>query len=603
MGNSAGDSSTVLVRLRDDLLETGDWPDYPLRPEIANSWRRCLLSGVNPDRLATQEAPRQKDGLLSRAARGVLQKRADQLAGTATGLILADRNGVVLDRWTDDGRLSRLLDESRSDLGSVLDEAVAGTNGIGTVLEEQRPVVIKGAEHFTNVFQAFTCVGVPIRHPVTRQLQGVLNITCRYEDGNSLILPFALETAHEIERRLYLDSSRNERLLLEQFLAAEKRSNRPVIVLNDQIVITNPAAARLIDDVGRTRLWEHAAQAIDRREQRVGSLSLESGALLNLQCSPIGDGASVIGAIIHVQPAAAPSSPRRIADRGSTKQETLDGLVGHSAAWRESCDQARWFRDSDVPMLFVGEPGTGKLSLVDALFSTERREERLTVLDGALEPVEGAVAWTHALRAALKDPRRVVVLRHLEALDDTAAQAACSLIDAFRVEGARVCGTLTKSEGAAARVYQPLVDRLMVAAITVPPLRDRLEDLPGLLTELSRRHGADPSQVRWRTDAVQVLSRLEWPANVRELENVVRRVLVTHRSGDIRADDLPDDVRSQAPRRRLSQLERLECDAIVTALRRAGGNKSEAASLLGISRATLYRKIRSYGVDLGTTAY
>jgi DNA-binding NtrC family response regulator len=175
-------------------------------------------------------------------------------------------------------------------------------------------------------------------------------------------------------------------------------------------------------------------------------------------------------------------------------------------------------------------------------------------------------------------------------------------MDEMETSGARLVGTVTDDD----RVGRPsalLVDRIAAGAIQVPPLRDRLEDLPDLLAALTRRHSVGGIEPRWLPDAVQTLTRLNWPANVSQLENLVRRVLAVRRSADIRARDLPEDIRRQAPRRALSYIEQVELEAMMTALQRARGNKTEAARLLGISRATFYRRIRSFGLDLDKTAY
>jgi transcriptional regulator of acetoin/glycerol metabolism len=140
-------------------------------------------------------------------------------------------------------------------------------------------------------------------------------------------------------------------------------------------------------------------------------------------------------------------------------------------------------------------------------------------------------------------------------------------------------------------------------AVQLPPLRDRLDDLPDLLAALTRRHARGNVEPRWLPDAIQTLTRLSWTTNVRQLESLVRRILAGRSSADIRGKDLPDDIRRQAPRRALTYIEQVELQAMLTALQRAGGNKSEAAQLLGVSRATFYRRIRSFGLDLDRTAY
>jgi sigma-54 dependent transcriptional regulator, acetoin dehydrogenase operon transcriptional activator AcoR len=591
-----------LQRFRDRILETGELPAVGLlRRSIANSWRRCILSGVSPEVLAPRrEAAASPDGQLVRAARPVLEKCADQVSGSSMSLILGDRNGVVLDIWTDDDRLRLLLDGAHSSAGFILDESVAGTNGVGTVLEEQRPVQITAGEHFVNAFQPFTCAGVPIRHPITRQLRGVLNVSCRAEYANNLLLPFALQVARDVEGRLYLDSSRHERLLLEQFLSVDRRGNRPVVVLNDQVVIANPAAARSLDGVDQACLWEQAAHAVHSRERQDMELRLDSGDVLASTCRPVTDGHSVIGAVIEFDASPGPSATTRAATRSGrvdTSQLELRNLAGRSPAWREACQRALSYRDSLLPMLVTGEAGVGKLALVRAVLESAVPGGGVEVLDASLQPMESG-SWLSAIAAAMRGDPKTVVLRHPHALEPAAAQAVCGLIDTA-ADGVRIVATSISGE----KVYRPLLDRLSVVVVEVPPLRERLDDVPFLLAEFGRRYSADGTAPRWLPDAVQVLSRLEWSANVRQLENLARLMLATRRCGDIRATDLPEDVRGQAPRRPLSHLEGVELKEIMSALRRTRGNKTAAADLLGISRATLYRKVRSFGIDLDRTAF
>jgi transcriptional regulator of acetoin/glycerol metabolism len=130
--------------------------------------------------------------------------------------------------------------------------------------------------------------------------------------------------------------------------------------------------------------------------------------------------------------------------------------------------------------------------------------------------------------------------------------------------------------------------------VTVPALRHRLEDVedlvPLLLRELTR--GAD---VRLGSEAVRQLTKLPWPGNVGQLRKVLAETVALQRSGTIGADKLPAECRSLA-RRRLTQLEALERDAIVRSLQENGGSKADAAEALGMSRATIYRKIKEFGI-------
>jgi transcriptional regulator of acetoin/glycerol metabolism len=94
---------------------------------------------------------------------------------------------------------------------------------------------------------------------------------------------------------------------------------------------------------------------------------------------------------------------------------------------------------------------------------------------------------------------------------------------------------------------------------------------------------------------MRLLMRNRWPGNVEQLYGVLRKITTKRRSGQVEVDDLPPECRATT-RRVLTRVEALECDAIVDALAAADGNKTEAARLLHMSRATIYRKIRSYGI-------
>lgn len=140
--------------------------------------------------------------------------------------------------------------------------------------------------------------------------------------------------------------------------------------------------------------------------------------------------------------------------------------------------------------------------------------------------------------------------------------------------------------------------------LSVPPLRDRLEDLTVLLNVLTRRNTADGvDPVRWMPDSIQLLTRVDWPQNVVSLESLVQRMTRDCRRGYVDSRSLPDSIRSRATRRLLSRLEQLEAAEITECLRRAQGNKLAAAQLLGIARSTLYRRLRTLGIDLSALNY
>jgi transcriptional regulator of acetoin/glycerol metabolism len=129
--------------------------------------------------------------------------------------------------------------------------------------------------------------------------------------------------------------------------------------------------------------------------------------------------------------------------------------------------------------------------------------------------------------------------------------------------------------------------------VTVPPLRHHIEDLHQLVPFILTRLQAH--RVTCSPAAMQLLVRSNWPGNIGQLVQVLREVVQHRRSGIIEPSDLPPECRTVS-RRVLTPIEAMERDAIVSGLLDSKGNKVATAAALGMSRATIYRKIHEYGI-------
>ena len=161
------------------------------------------------------------------------------------------------------------------------------------------------------------------------------------------------------------------------------------------------------------------------------------------------------------------------------------------------------------------------------------------------------------------------------------------------------------------RFRADLYYRLNVVSIVMPSLRQRREDIPLLVehfvVEFSKSYGVEPKRVS--PAAMERLTRYDWPGNVRELQNAIERAFALSNAPEIRLEDLPPAVLEVPPEASAADaspedplaeplpLEDLEKVNIANALRRSGGNKNEAARILGIDRQRLYRKIEKYGLE------
>lgn len=247
-------------------MQRSTWDDFhsgaPIaaaRPEILTSWRRSRGNHVNPERLDIEHREVDHESALVRAGAPVLLGMADLLAGTSTSLALTDTAGTVTWRWVSEPSLRRLLDGARFESGSVLDEPLAGTNGIGVALTTRRPAVVLGAEHYKEAWHRFACAAAPVVHPVTRRIVGAVNVACRATDANHLLQVTLRSLVHEIRTALHDAATGRQRRLIDAYTACRANSLSPVIALDRQTMIADDRAGAL--NLDRAELWEAIREA------------------------------------------------------------------------------------------------------------------------------------------------------------------------------------------------------------------------------------------------------------------------------------------------------------------------------------------------------
>lgn len=147
---------------------------------------------------------------------------------------------------------------------------------------------------------------------------------------------------------------------------------------------------------------------------------------------------------------------------------------------------------------------------------------------------------------------------------------------------------------------QDLYYRLNVINITIPPLRERKEDIADLSMHFLRKYSQRLSKgiIEFKPEVLETLNNYLWPGNVRELENVIERAVILCDSVNIGQEDLSVPSASSLKEGGLpSSLEEMEKDYILKVLRETNGNQSKASQMLGIDRKTLYLKLKKYGVN------
>ena len=232
-----------------------------------------------------------------------------------------------------------------------------------------------------------------------------------------------------------------------------------------------------------------------------------------------------------------------------------------------------------------GEPGVGKRTMALALLADI---PDVPVRDAADADTDAqADRWLPEVAGLLRNGCEALVILHADLLSPAASGRLVALINSAAGRGTRCVVTFTSGFSAA----QHVLPDLDAERVQVPPLRNRIADLPALAATQAGPRRLSPA-------VQQLLMRLVWPGNVRELLAVVRRSMEGAPHGTVELSAVPAEIRRAAPNRPLTRFEQAEMHGILDAMAETKGNKRDAATLLGISRSTLYRKLQAAGVDL-----
>jgi transcriptional regulator with PAS, ATPase and Fis domain len=317
------------------------------------------------------------------------------------------------------------------------------------------------------------------------------------------------------------------------------------------------------------------------------------------------------------------------------REYSFAGIVGQSERMQELFGLVRSIAETDVGVLIQGETGTGKELIARAVhYNSPRKAKRVVAINcGALSETlleselfgheKGAFTGATAQRKGIFEAADGGTL-FLDEIGEISPSTQVKLLRVLqegelqRVGGSETIKVDVRIVAATnqnlaelvgkGRVRQDLFYRLNVFPITVPPLRERVEDIPLLVSHFIEK-GRQKLQREVGSVSPQTMAILlahAWPGNVRELENVIQRAMVVCKGETLDVQDLPSEIRGDASEakpqptdlkgiaRESSEL--IEKRAIVDALEKTGGNVTQAAKALGVSRATLQNKMKAYGL-------
>jgi len=311
------------------------------------------------------------------------------------------------------------------------------------------------------------------------------------------------------------------------------------------------------------------------------------------------------------------------------RTERLGNLLGRSSQMRRISDLILDVSAGDSNVLIQGESGTGKEIVARTIHHESlRKEGPFVVINCAAYPEtllhselfgHEKGAFTGAIRrkpgrfeqanggtifldeiGEISLPTQVTLLRVLQEKNFERVGGEETLHTNARIIAAT--NRDLKKAMVAGIFREDLYWRLNVIAIHVPPLRERREDMPQLVTNFVRRYNEQLNKniMGFSTAALDILFAHHWPGNVRELENAVERAMVLAKGDMVMPDDLPNDLRlletAQNHENATTNLDRIEKEHVFGVLSKCGWNKFKAAKMMGISRSTLYSKIKKHGL-------
>ncbi|SFP93359.1 Transcriptional regulator of acetoin/glycerol metabolism [Bradyrhizobium sp. Ghvi] len=591
--------------------------DVDASSRIENSWRRCLISHKldparqGPPQTLTEAEIRHVAEPLEETIR-LLTPELDDLARVLRDagycVNLADANATMLFSRLPGEADARMFLDWKIYTGSNFAETFEGTNGLGTALAEQKPILVHRDEHFRAQWHMFSCAVAPLFDHAGR-LAGAINITSCREDleraAHQLALAVTMEATRRMEAAIFRDHFRNAWIasvpdnggsgLLayddDRRIVGACRSARALLGLTDGLIASGIDLSRYIKP-------DHAHHADDVLEMR------------RADGRPLGQS--------HVAPPLRAKSATLRRDAPTDRFDALHRLAGRDPALVRSVKRLRSIGDHNLPVLLHGETGVGKDVFARAIHAASNRARNNYValncaampeslIDAELFGYE-AGAFTGARRDGSKglivqadggtlfldeigDMPIGLQTRLLRVLENREVWPLGALkpvpVDIRLISAThRDLGRMAEEGAFRADLYF----RLRGMEVRLPALRDRA-DRDDIIAHVAREEAPN---CRLSDEAWALLSAYPYPGNMRQLRHVLRLAGCTAEDGVITDADLdlpPFGARMEA------DLEAAERATIIEALRKHGGRVTEAARALKLSRATLYRKIKAMKIE------
>ncbi len=580
--------------------------------------------------------------------------------GAGFGVVYVDADGYILKRVGNQSDIDYISYTNFIE-GSKWTEDVMGTNAIGMVLKLDKPVQVYGYEHYCKHNCLATCSAAPIHDRKGNiigaiDLTGSYENTNAHTLGMAVSSAKAIEREIELKRVNHIANKlfKEAKILnLNKQAIMNAMSEGLISVDRNQIITTiNIQACRMLElTPGENSYWlgKHISEILDMREEYIYktiqfkrkyfaetitiNVDRKKKRFL-INCTPYEDKLDddkATGAVIILH------KPNTVINKvaGARAKASFDGLVGESSGFLKAVDQAKMAAETSSSILLTGESGVGKDLFAQAIHNASaRNNEPFFGINCAAIPREliaselfgyeegaftGARKGGNPGKFELADQGTIFLDEIAEMPLDLQATLLRVLEErtVIRLGGrefipinVRIIAATNKDlpkQIEKESFRQDLYFRLNVISIYLPALRERKGDIPllaeRLVSSLSRRLDKTINHVK--PEVIDCLINYDWPGNIRELNNIIERAINLCKSDTLTLDLIPEDIQEATmavsiPKWKkliLQEDEEKEQQLIQYYLDKEANNRSKVAEMLKISRSSLYRKMKKYGIE------
>ena len=650
--------SVVHDRMGADCIGAGN--------RITRSWIRCLNEyQLNPDSCAEPEvvAPielqerQERLADVQAVAKVEMANLYQQLAGSGYAIMLTDREGVLLNYFGDPA-FTHAASKTGLMQGAVWSERVQGTNGMGTCLVERRPLTVHQDEHYLSRNIGLSCAAAPI-FDHEGELVGVLDASGESRLAQQHTLALVSMSVQMIENRVFLHQFRHDYIL--------RFHNRPEFVgtLSEGAIALSVTGTVLAASRAALSLlgYTHPGEIVGRDVCELFNITfpglVDSSTRRAFHPVPIFEvrsNARFFAVVYQPLTSNGMGSGARRPQRGAARlgapaeqTDALDALHHGDPTMRANVETAKRIMERNVPVVLLGETGTGKERFARAMHLSGSRASRPFVAINCASIPESLVESelfgyrAGAFTGASKEGQRGKLLQanggtlFLDEIGDMPVALQARLLRVLeerevvplgsetpvkldiRVISATHCDLTQKIDSGAFR--EDLYYRLQGVTFTMPPLRER-QDRGALIRQLAFEESDAGCPVELDDRLLDLLERQRWPGNLRQLRHLLRTMIALRETDRLGMHDLPPEFRqgladaapgaqpaapqSSAapaavlggkPAEGLNPFECAEREVLLQELKRHQWNLSGVARELNISRNTLYRKLQRLNIE------